>query len=472
MPPEVPELVREFDGADLGDLRRDRRLMRLAELIQRSPTDSETPLTFGRGAELEAAYRFLNNDAVEASSIAESHIAATLARCQRYDRVFVVHDTTEFAFSGVRSGMYRLNGKRRGFCGHFSIAVSGDGGRHPLGLLAYGTLERAERRGTNWFENFLDPRKESLRWVRAVIEAEEVLAVGPSRAVHLMDREGDSYELLASLAARQHDFVVRSNHDRRLAEVGEVLSTALAGAEVRALREVQLGRRGLAAYPAQRTRHPARDERGAKLAIRALRVEVRKPHHVKEPATLALNVVEVREEEAPKGQDPVAWRLLTTLPIDTAEQMLEVVDAYRTRWLIEEFFKAIKTGCAFMQRQHESREALERLLMITAAQAWRLLLIRWLGRQNPSGPADYVVTPAQLGCLRRMAKYTKMSRKPTAEQVLLAVAEIGGHLPQNGPPGWMVLGRGFDKLSSAEIGWEAAMRASAQRAAKRGTAHL
>lgn len=472
MPPEVPELVEEFAGADLGDLRRDRRLMRLAGLIQRNPTDSETPLTFGRGAELEATYRFLNNDAVEASAIVEPHIAATVARCRRYDRVFVVHDTTEFAFSGEREGMYKLHGKRRGFCGHFSIAVSGDGHRHPLGLVAYSTLERAERHGETWFENYRDPRKESLRWVRGAIEAEEVLAIGSSRAVHLMDREGDSYEILASLAVRQHDFVVRSNHDRRVGEVGEVLSTALAGAEVRARREVQLGRRGAAESPVQRKRHPARDERVAKLVMRAIRVEVLKPHHVKEPATLPLNVVEVREEDAPKGHDPVVWRLLTTLPIDTPEQILEVVDAYRARWLVEEFFKAIKTGCSFIQRQHESRDALERLLMITAAQAWRLLLIRWLGRQAPNGPAEYVVTPAQLGCLRRMVKYTKLSRKPTAEQVLLAVAEIGGHLLQNGPPGWMVLGRGFDKLTSAEIGWEAAMHAAAQRAAKRKSAHL
>jgi hypothetical protein len=472
MPPTLPDLADEFMAADLGDQRRDRRLVLLAEQVQQYSTGSEAPIAFGRGAELEAAYRFLNNEAVEAEAIAEPHVGATVARCSDYERVIVVHDTTEFAFSGEREGMYKLNGKRRGFCGHFSIAVAGDGSRRPLGLLAYATLERAVRNGRSWQENFNDPQKESLRWFKGAKAASAVLAQGAAKPVHVMDREGDSYELFAALIAAKSDFVVRSNHDRRIVDDAKVLSQALAGAEVRTEREVHISARESAESPAKRKKHPGRDQRVAHLAMRGAHVELRRPHHIRKPSTLPINVVEVREEDVPEGQEAVVWRLLTTLPIDTAEQILDVVDIYRTRWLIEEFFKALKTGCGFLRRQHESREALERLLMILVAQAWRLLLIRWIGRDAPTTPAHQVVTPTQLACLQQMVKYTKLSKKPTAGEVLLAVAELGGHLPQNGSPGWIVLGRGLDVLAAAEVGWEAAMRNRAQRAMQRMRAKM
>jgi len=35
----------------------------------------------------------------------------------------------------------------------------------------------------------------------------------------------------------------------------------------------------------------------------------------------------------------------------------------------------------------------------------------------------------------------------------MALAALGGHLRSNGPPGWIVLGRAFDKLLVLEQGW-------------------
>jgi hypothetical protein len=73
---------------------------------------------------------------------------------------------------------------------------------------------------------------------------------------------------------------------------------------------------------------------------------------------VTLNLVRVQEVNVPEGDEPIEWRLWTSLPIDTAEQICEVVDAYRGRWVVEEFFKALKTGCAFEERQLQSRESL------------------------------------------------------------------------------------------------------------------
>ena len=38
---------------------------------------------------------------------------------------------------------------------------------------------------------------------------------------------------------------------------------------------------------------------------------------------------------------------------------------------------------------------------------------------------------------------------------MLAIAGLGGHLPRNGDPGWLVLGRGIHDLLLRELGWRA-----------------
>jgi hypothetical protein len=60
----------------------------------------------------------------------------------------------------------------------------------------------------------------------------------------------------------------------------------------------------------------------------------------------------------PKGIEPICGYLVTNEPITTKKQVAAVVDAYRTRWVIEELFKALKTGCQFEKRQLESYAAL------------------------------------------------------------------------------------------------------------------
>ena len=102
-------------------------------------------------------------------------------------------------------------------------------------------------------------------------------------------------------------------------------------------------------------------ERTANLEIVAAPVSICRPStlpstRTKLPETLALNVIHVREIEPPLGCEPVDWLLLTTEPIETGEQVEAIVDAYDTRWVIEEYFKALKTGCAAEQRQLETAE--------------------------------------------------------------------------------------------------------------------
>ena len=103
---------------------------------------------------------------------------------------------------------------------------------------------------------------------------------------------------------------------------------------------------------------------------------------------LAVHVVAVSERETPPGEEPIEWRLITTEPVDTVDQVLRIVEWYRTRWVIEEFFKALKTGCAYEKRQLESLATLVIALALLAPIAWQLLLLRHLARRTPAGPRD------------------------------------------------------------------------------------
>ena len=174
------------------------------------------------------------------------------------------------------------------------------------------------------------------------------------------------------------------------------------------------------------------------------------------PDALDVHVVYAWEAAVPPGEEPVEWRLITTEPVETVDQVLRIVDWYRTRWLIEEFFKALKTGCAYETRQLESLQTLLIALALLAPIAWQLLLLRHLARAAPDASATVVLSPRQLQVLRASPVGKALTRTPTLRDALVAVARLGGHLRQNGDPGWLVLGRGLQKLLLMEAGWAAA----------------
>jgi hypothetical protein len=133
------------------------------------------------------------------------------------------------------------------------------------------------------------------------------------------------------------------------------------------------------------------------------------------------------------------------------------VDAYRARWVIEELFKALKTGCQIEKRQMESYAALRIALALFLPIAVRLLALRDAARCEPDAPCD-ALSARQLQLLRACGTKA-MTATPSNQEVYMALAALGGHLRSNGPPGWMVLGRAFEKLLVLEQGWAAAQGA-------------
>jgi len=447
----------EFAGAELGDKRRSDRLVRIVEALGRDPRLT-FPEAMGSPGQLEAFYRFLSSDGVTLEGVLEPHLVRTRERLGAAETVLVVHDTTAFKFNGDREGLGRLRlNTAKGFFLHASLAITAD--REPLGLLGADTWVRtqpprpkANGKQANTRAIRMDPNRESLRWARAVDRCEEGLEP-ECRPIHVMDREGDNFDLFAALQARESRYVIRVGHDRRVADEPKKLKATLRDARWMLTRTVVIARRN--SEPIRAKIHPSRGEREADLEISAQQVQLLRPtnHAVGSPETLRTNVVLVSEKRPPRGEAPVEWMLFTGEPIDTAQQVAAIVDAYRARWIIEELFKALKSGCNFEKRQLESLDTLRVALGLFLPISVQLLALRSLARSKP-GERSHQLSKEQLTVLRAVTRFS-LERSPTNEQVCLAIAGLGGHLPSNGPPGWTVLGRGYNRLLVLHEGWQA-----------------
>jgi hypothetical protein len=454
----------EMAAGDLGDARLNARRNQVVRILAQRP-DCGFPEACGDDSRTEALYRFLRNRRISLERVLEPHVQATAERCRAVGEVLVIHDTTEFNFPGekARAGLTVVGPDRHAFWMHSALAVSADGRRAPLGVVAAASFVKKDRGqgapDVSWRARFRDPAKQSARWRDGVTTVRARLGPGV-RAIHLMDREGDSYELFAALRQQGESFIIRIHYDRRL-DTAASLHDVIPTTEWIAERTVALAPRDVRhkAKPAHQ-RHPARAARSATLRMAARTVMLPRPQQCGRgvPPTLTLNLVYVWEAHPPVGAAPIEWRLLTTAAIDTPAAVEQIVDWYRTRWLIEEFFKCLKTGCAYERRQLESLQTLRVALGLFVPIAWQLLLLRHLAREHADAQADAVLTTRHLHLLR-VASTRPLSSRPTVGEVLIAIARLGGHLRQNGEPGWLVLARGMQTLYAMAAGWNAAERA-------------
>lgn len=458
----------EFEGIELGDQRRTKRLLQCMAAFANNPQAS-FPNALETTAASEAFYRLINSEAVQHDVLVDHLVGKTLRRAQAHDgTVLVLHDTSEHSWDGVgtRQGLTQRGAKQK-LWSHLSLAVAAEGAPRVLGVAAHQPFVQRDK---TW-HRILDTKSGeertlpldvgSERWLRGAIEVEDAIPADGPKVIHVMDREGDYFDLTAEMAARGYDFVVRSAHDRVLQE-GQRLTTALDAHAFTSTREVVLTARNVDGKPPQaRKGFPARGAREAKLSIRHGEFDLRAPDATKlrVRSALRLRVVEVKELAPPEGEAPVYWRLLTTLPVESTEDALRVVDIYRRRWLIEEFFKSLKTGCALRERQANSVRTLCDVIALLVPIAADLLNLRAIERHDPNAPADTVLTKVQLTILRKRvpARLPKRGRV-TVRHAMLAVAEMGGHFKSNGAPGWQTLGAGWLKLLDLEAGWRAAER--------------
>jgi hypothetical protein len=447
----------------MADARLLRRLVTIAERLQAHPDDTY-PEAMGDEAAIEGFYRFVSNESVSWEDILDAHCSHTVEQIGPSEPVLALHDTTQFTFPGEepRRGMPCNSDGKSVFYGHFALAVSADGSRRPLGVLGFLPLVRipsGDRKGMWYGDRQFDT--ETDKWPELVWQ---VVAGTPNYRclIHIMDREGDIYDLIAPMSMFGLNLVIRSSSDRILVPLEDGgpdhVSKACLGKPILFEREVKISKRTSKRPKDACRKHPPRKTRMAKLGVQAATVRLRRPPCANPslPKTTTVNLVQVIEVDAPVGEAPVQWRLYTTLPISTIQEVERIVDYYRARWEIEELFKAIKTGTAYEKRQLESLDTLLVGLALAVPLAVRLMALRWASRMNPDAPAETEFDADEIEVLREAASGPRLDEHPTVIEALYAIARLGGFIRSNGEPGYRILGRGLVRLQDMVVGWRLA----------------
>lgn len=451
----------------LGDRRLEERLSVLVETLAEQP-EASIPQSCGNWAATLAAYRFFDNAAVVPETLIASLAQATAAQCQAQPCILAVQDTTSLDYSTHRktTGLGPLDHVHcRGLLMHTTLAVSPDG--VPQGVLDLHVWARDPKTVGKRHQRHALPieAKESAKWLRALQRTEERLGAGV-RVVTVADREADVYALFALAHTLRGAWLIRARHDRKLHGAEGRLLAAVERAPVTARLTVEA------------PRHDKRPGRQAVVEVRSASVVLMPPkrqqaalarwwaahpeaEHVA-PAVLRplrVGVVLVTEVEAPPGEAPLRWLLLTNLPVEQPEQVLMCVQYYRLRWLVERYHFVFKSGCQVERLQLGDAERLRRALAVYAGVAWRLLWLTHEARVHPEASCLVAFTEEEWRVLAVVTPRLVLLPEsvPSLRTVVRQVAALGGFLGRtgDGEPGVKTLWRGLRRLNDMVLTYRA-----------------
>ena len=445
----------QFGQCDLNDKRRTQRLVQVAARALCHPSGS-LPEQATDAADLKAAYRLFGCEDVTFEDIAGPHWAQTRRRPPGV--YLVLNDTTEVDF-GIRRKLRGMgqtgNGGGWGFLLHSALVVSGDT-EAIFGLAGQKIRYRKPAPRKENSTQRLKRDRESVLWGQ-VIDQVGSPAEGV-RWVHVMDRGADNFEVYCHCQQQHTDWVVRVTQKQRGVIVPEGEKTVLKRYlhTLPSRGEYELRLRARAAQP-KRGHQPARKAqpaRTAKVAVRfgPLRIPFpkQKSPYLKglPPVPIVMWAVHAVEVDPPKDVEQVEWILLTSLPVASFDDAWRILGYYEKRWLIEEYHKALKTGCRVESRQLQSKEGLERITALLSVVAVRLLQLKSAARTNPACPARNLVPLPWIKMLLAARKKSKLTVAMTIREFYREVAKLGGFLGRksDGEPGWITIWRGWQKL--------------------------
>jgi hypothetical protein len=272
------------------------------------------------------------------------------------------------------------------------------------------------------------------------------------------DRENDIYQAFTR-RPEGVDVITRARSDRRLADKRSMFATlgALAPAceievEVAPSQPRPLGAKG----------------RKARLAVSFAKVCIARPKNARgdDPKTCELYAVVAREIDPPKGVEPVRWRLLTTLPVESVEDAKEIIRLYRLRWRIEEVFRVLKRdGLGLESTQIEIASRLFNLAALALVSAVRILQLTD-ARDGGSRPATDVIDESQIEAVATIGKTlegkTERQKNPhkhgSLSWLAWITARLGGWKCYYKPPGPKTMACGWRRLADKLDGFNIALR--------------
>lgn len=470
----------EFKTVRLGDKRLDSRLIKLCDTLSKAP---ESPINqaCSNWSETKAAYRFFKNENVDINQIIAAHRIKTSERASNHQTVLALQDTSYFVYTNHHktTGLGKLSLKKgsnvdkiysRGIVMHSCLAITTKG--TPLGLFDQNIFARElrpehERRGAGGkpvHDMLPVEEKESYRWIKALEATGKIN--DKTQVVTVCDRECDFYDFFKSAQKSGSAVLVRASQNRTVNRCSRY-----AEKDVSKLWEYIVSKPSTGSYivdicSQQKKRHcKERQARKAKMEVRFGAFLMNPPRNnpkykMEALPTIQMHAIHVIEVLPPNGENAVEWMLITNQPVSNFEEACERVRWYSLRWRIEMFFKVLKSGFRVEACRLGTANRLICYLTLMSIVAWRLFAITLIARTKPSMPCSYYLSELEWKVL--MAKTRHNGSPPTAApsiaQAVISIAKLGGYLDRekDGPPGTLVLWRGWKRLMDLTEGWQMA----------------
>jgi len=478
---ETSWATEEFVDVSLGDKRLDARLVKLCDRFSDAP---ESPINQAcrDWAETKAAYRFFQNENVDIAEILGAHRCKTAKRAKNHKMVLAVQDTSYFVYTSHQKteGLGKMSLKKgknvkkiysNGLLVHTCLAVTTEG--LPLGLLDQKIFSRKLRshrrrrcKGRNPHDYLPVEEKESYRWLEALAKTKEVM--GDTEIITVCDREADFYDFFKFSCQIGTAVLVRANVDRTIDRNSRYAEKGVVKLWERMCQHPEAGSFTINIPKKSRTKHSKeRVARTATVTVRFGAFHFNPPrnnvkHNQENLPDIEMNAIYIMETNAPHGEEPVEWMLLTNVPVRSFDEACEKVLWYCLRWRIEMYFKVLKSGFQVEACRLGHAERLARYLTVMSIVAWRLFMITLIARTNPAVSCSTLLADYEWKVLflKVHKNKTPPEKPPPIGDVVIWVAKLGGYLARknDGPPGTIALWRGWKRLANLTEGWNLAVQ--------------
>ena len=289
-------------------------------------------------------------------------------------------------------------------------------------------LERQpkESRNRHLYKKLDIEEKESNKWLISSKAARENLKEA-AMVIIVQDREGDIYEQFATIPDERTHLLIRAKSDRSLPE-GVKLFSKISTCEVA----------GTYSFNIEGDKRKGQKRRTAHMEVRFTEVEIKNNSRTAKEATptVKLSCIEAKETGEPTEQK-VCWRLLTTLPIETLDEALMVIEWYSCRWMIEEVFRILKKGgfdIEASELEYGSSVRKLSLLMLDAIVKIFQMKIAYETNEEEEIPASLCFGEEELECMELQCKKwegkTQKQKNPHKKSSLRyatwIIARLGG----------------------------------------------
>ena len=385
-----------------------------------------------------------------------SHAALRTAERVAGRDIIVVQDASELALGGRRAkangyGPVGKGGGVRGLLLHAALALDAD--RDALLGLVDAQIWNRDKGAVKPRRSRATADKESQRWLSVAAQAGAVLSAARSITV-ISDRESDIYEHFARRPANV-ELIVRASWNRKIKLKSGAFTQLFAFAD-----SLPEAARFSVTIPAA----PGRKERTAELALRFSPVTLCRPHPSPAPDlpdTIGLTMVDVRELSSNRDGEPIHWRLLTTHVLTSSKTARRIVDLYRKRWTIEEFFRTLKSA-GFDIEEADIGEPKVMIKFIAAAAVAAVTIMQLVRARDGTTeeelveafePDDQPVLEALSSQLEgATAKQKNPHPKATLAFAAWVIARLGGWTAYYGKPGPKVMRLGIEAFRRIKYG--------------------